>query len=827
MRQDETINSAYTLFLAGQYKDALAIYARCRDIYATTAFDANIALCELRLRNSVRSIVTPPSTGENHGAAVDPKIPEPISLKNTGLGLPSRHERETPPEQNGQTSISSPSAPADQKNRTDLARRWPQDRSLPQEIVKEHASEIDPLYLQHALHGQSLLSPHPIHPNLAFDNIYLVSLEGDRKKRYKVQRALRQLGIRHEVFQAINGYHGKARHRYDLYKLKPLGDLKHFTQHAGIELRRKSKLIESPGAIGYIYTYVKILKDAKERGFHRILILEDDIVLARNFLQRFDSFLKSIAADWKIILLGASQYDWGDIDRGQSLAQGYYRPINNATKGSFAIGLDISIADELIKNQLHFDAPFDNFPLGELYERYPNECFAAYPYLVMPDVSQSAIRAGRDQYQHSQRMGWWINDFPYPQSRLTVGVLISSERNLSQIRAIGVAACNRFYKLNLYYLSANGIQPLHDLEQLDSEYQLTNQPPGASSIWRCSDIAFFASQELILTPETVTRSVDEFFSQGRHIKGGLTILPPPEEDIKSRRVSVILTTFRRSAAIQTSLRSIVTQGYEDLEIIVVDDNPRGSTEAELTMAAVTRIADEYPTRNIRYIGHAVNANGAAARNTGIMHSTGEYVSFLDDDDIYLPSRISSAVDVLSKTSNEVGATYCGFFGWNSKQIDPQRFPTRDIPFYLLSLQYNKHYIHTNTVTYKRSALTFLGGFNPTYRRHQDLELNIRFSSYFGFEVVMDGLVRLGVSKLNMDNRVFGVDLYRVKTKFLQEFSEMIDRYEHPRRVLIYEAHWRELIRYSADREAVLRFLREQYQEGGLQLWIGLSGSEGG
>ena len=67
------------------------------------------------------------------------------------------------------------------------------------------------------------------------------------------------------------------------------------------------------------------------------------------------------------------------------------------------------------------------------------------------------------------------------------------------------------------------------------------------------------------------------------------------------------------------------------------------------------VFSEHP--QIKYIKHEKNKNGSAARNTGVRNSFGEYIAFLDDDDIFLPNKISMQVNYLNK-HEEFGAVYC-------------------------------------------------------------------------------------------------------------------------------------------------------------------------
>jgi len=261
---------------------------------------------------------------------------------------------------------------------------------------------------------------------MKFDQVYLVSLPYQHGQLLRAMSQFNQVGIEPIVFNASDGYAPPLYDSYVGYSEKELGDLEYFKKFKNLEKGRKKKFIESAGAYGYINTYIRILKDAKEKGFESILIFEDDVILADDFMDRFDSFYSKLPSNWKFITLGASQYNWDSVDIGLAILKGFYTPKQLDTCGSFAIGIDSSIYNELIELQSYFEAPFDHLPLGEIYNRYPSKCFVAYPNIVMADVSSSNIRGSRNQLQHAKKMKWDLNLFSYPPKLLRINLIVHS-----------------------------------------------------------------------------------------------------------------------------------------------------------------------------------------------------------------------------------------------------------------------------------------------------------------------------------------------------------------------------------------------------------------
>ncbi len=109
-------------------------------------------------------------------------------------------------------------------------------------------------------------------------------------------------------------------------------------------------------------------------------------------------------------------------------------------------------------------------------------------------------------------------------------------------------------------------------------------------------------------------------------------------------VSVIIPTYNRADCIAGSIDSVLAQTYQNYEIIVVDD---GSTDN--TKQVLQPYVDN---RHIQYL-YQKNAGCAAARNTGIRASCGEWIAFLDSDDRWLPEKLECQVQYLHETRLEV------------------------------------------------------------------------------------------------------------------------------------------------------------------------------
>jgi len=102
-------------------------------------------------------------------------------------------------------------------------------------------------------------------------------------------------------------------------------------------------------------------------------------------------------------------------------------------------------------------------------------------------------------------------------------------------------------------------------------------------------------------------------------------------------ISVVMGTYNRSKYIRESLESVLKQTYGNFEILLINDGGTNDVEDLL------RVID---SPKIKYIRFKENRGHAAVLNEGIRRSSGKYIAYLDDDDIYYPNHLESLVNAL-------------------------------------------------------------------------------------------------------------------------------------------------------------------------------------
>lgn len=197
-------------------------------------------------------------------------------------------------------------------------------------------------------------------------------------------------------------------------------------------------------------------------------------------------------------------------------------------------------------------------------------------------------------------------------------------------------------------------------------------------------------------------------------------------------VSVIIPTSNRATFLKNAIASVLSQTFQDFELIVVDDASRDET---------VDVVQSFPDTRIKYIRHEKQRGGAAARNTGIISSQFDYLAFLDDDDEWFPEKLARQVALLRASPPEVGCIYTGYVTVDrdsGKKIG-QMVPSKrgDLSRELLI---GNRLGGTSSILIKRECVDKVGLFDERLPSFQDYDLWIRISKTFHFEYIKDPLL---------------------------------------------------------------------------------------
>jgi glycosyltransferase involved in cell wall biosynthesis len=177
-------------------------------------------------------------------------------------------------------------------------------------------------------------------------------------------------------------------------------------------------------------------------------------------------------------------------------------------------------------------------------------------------------------------------------------------------------------------------------------------------------------------------------------------------------VSVIVPTYNRAALLMELLQSLAAQSWHTMEVIVVDDGSTDDTQA--------RLAAWQSSHALTCLKMA-NGGPAAARNLGLRHARGEFIYFIDSDDLIFPKAIEMMVLALQQS----GKPYC-LATIQSADINsvPDRLNFEGVPrfdgqCYVLSKWM------THAALYRRTVIMTAGIFDESLRIGEDSEFNWR------------------------------------------------------------------------------------------------------
>lgn len=162
-------------------------------------------------------------------------------------------------------------------------------------------------------------------------------------------------------------------------------------------------------------------------------------------------------------------------------------------------------------------------------------------------------------------------------------------------------------------------------------------------------------------------------------------------------ISIIIPVYNCEQYLEEALESVLNQNFKPLDIIVIDD---GSTDRSLS------IAESYVPQ-IR-VFQQPNLGAAEARNNGIKNANGDFLAFLDSDDVWLTDKLSSQIELFTENPN-LDMVFGGVEQFLSPELEQDHnTPTVAIKKYPLGLL-------AGTMLIKKASFLKVGLFNPAWK----------------------------------------------------------------------------------------------------------------
>ena len=180
------------------------------------------------------------------------------------------------------------------------------------------------------------------------------------------------------------------------------------------------------------------------------------------------------------------------------------------------------------------------------------------------------------------------------------------------------------------------------------------------------------------------------------------------------KISVIISTYNRPDMLQRAVNSVLAQTFKSFEVIIVDDHSKKPPKLDLPEDENRVIAMRLPYNT----GYQV-----IPKNVGIMISRGQYIAYLDDDNVYLPNHLEVLYKAITK--NRADVVY-GDRSYHSNDPNEKRFMGKQSYPYDLSQIEQGNYIDTSDIMHTIQAINDVGFWDIFWERKGDWLLMVRF-----------------------------------------------------------------------------------------------------
>ena len=198
-------------------------------------------------------------------------------------------------------------------------------------------------------------------------------------------------------------------------------------------------------------------------------------------------------------------------------------------------------------------------------------------------------------------------------------------------------------------------------------------------------------------------------------------------------VTVVIPTYNSASLLPAAITSVRSQQWPNLDIIVVDDGSTDGTE---------RVLDALARDGGLCWFRQDNAGAAAARNRGIKAATGDWIAFLDSDDVWLPDKLATQFEALEKAGADFSFTDSRLRFANGDERDLQ-CPVLKGP--LMPQLIKGTLFGTPTVMVRRRCFERVGFFDEQLRTGEDWDMWLRLASAFKHAWVPEPLCLVNVS----------------------------------------------------------------------------------
>lgn len=261
-----------------------------------------------------------------------------------------------------------------------------------------------------------------------------------------------------------------------------------------------------------------------------------------------------------------------------------------------------------------------------------------------------------------------------------------------------------------------------------------------------------------------------------------------QENNNSHLISVVLPTYNRGYIIEKAIVSVVSQTYENWELIVVDDASTDET---------WKVMEKYNDKRIKYIREEENRGANYCRNTGARHSNGTYIAFLDSDNYWEREKLEIQVNTIRMTDEDVAFVFCDeMIDFEGRQyIFPEHWNYMEMD--IGKTLYERNIIDTNTALVKKTCFERAGGFDEKMPRIQDWEFFFRLVNVYGYGAVY-------IPQCLNNNIIQQNSITKQGKKYVDAIFHMLGKYpEEFQSIELLEHHIREAFAYAPEEQSYI------------------------
>ena len=223
--------------------------------------------------------------------------------------------------------------------------------------------------------------------------------------------------------------------------------------------------------------------------------------------------------------------------------------------------------------------------------------------------------------------------------------------------------------------------------------------------------------------------------------------------MKNFIIDIILPIYKPNEQVYKTINSVLSQSYTNWHLYIIDDSSMDNS--------LNEIKENYKSysNRITYFQFTQNQRAAGCRNYAISHSKGEFVAFLDQDDIWMPNKLEKQIkEITNKKASAIHTNIC-FIDVDDnyiklKQAEKENSFRNNINWDTIGLSqltktmFEGTYIRLVSSMLSRKAFMDVGGFDATLFGGEEWEFWVRFSHQYKISHLQDALIKRRVSNLN-------------------------------------------------------------------------------